>query len=159
MYICNVTKLNLINLSMEKFKDHKDLVYNIMGAAMKVHSVLNYGMAEAVYQEALQLELLDNGIRSEREKEIHCYYKHHLLEKTYKADLMVDDILIEMKSVRETLPEHRAQLFNYMRLTRTPVGLLINFGKKSLQGERYGFIEETNECVLLDKNMEIIDFN
>ena len=48
---------------------------------------------------------------------------------------------------------HRAQLFNYMRLTKKPVGLLINFGQPSLQGERYGYDEETNECILLDKNM------
>lgn len=46
-----------------------------------------------------------------------------------------------------------AQLFNYMRLTKKPIGLLINFGQSSLQSERYGYNEETNECILLDKNM------
>ena len=47
----------------------------------------------------------------------------------------------------------RQQLFNYLRLTRKPIGLLINFGQPSLQGERYGYDEETNECILLNKNM------
>lgn len=93
---------------MDKFTDYKDLVYNIIGSAMKVHSVLNYGIAEALYQESLYLELLDNGIKSEREKEICCHYKHHQLNKTYKADLVVGDILVELKSVAELLPEHRA---------------------------------------------------
>ncbi|WP_297226093.1 GxxExxY protein [uncultured Prevotella sp.] len=143
---------------MDKFTGYKDLVYNIIGSAMKVHSVLNYGIAEALYQESLYLELLDNGIKSEREKEICCHYKHHQLNKTYKADLVVGDILVELKSVAELLPEHRAQLFNYLRLTKYPVGVLINFGKKNLQGERYGFIEETNECVLLDKRMKILNY-
>ena len=144
---------------MDNFKGYKDLVYRIIGAAMKVHSILNYGISEALYQESLQLELADNGVDSEREKEIRCYYKHHLLDKKYKADLVVGDIIVELKSVKDILPEHRAQLFNYMRLTKSPIGLLVNFGKKGLQGERYGFIEETNECVLLDKNMNILGYD
>ncbi len=141
---------------MDNFNGYKDMVYNIIGSAMRVHSILNYGLSEALYQESLQLELADNGVDSEREKEICCYYKHHLLDKMYKADLVVGDVIVELKSVKEILPEHRAQLFNYMRLTKSPIGLLVNFGKKSLQGERYGFIEESNECVLLDKNMNIV---
>ena len=60
---------------------------------------------------------------------------------------------MELKSVDELCAAHRAQLFNYMRLTKKPVGLLINFGQSSLQGERYGYDEENNECILLDKNM------
>lgn len=55
---------------MENFKGYKDVVFHIIGAAMKVHTVLNYGIAEAIYQESLQLELLDRGIKSDREKEI-----------------------------------------------------------------------------------------
>ena len=144
---------------MDNFNGYKDLTYSIIGSAMRVHSILNYGLSEALYQESLQLELADNGVGSEREKEIRCYYKHHLLDKTYKADLVVGDIIVELKSVKEILPEHRAQLFNYLRLTKSPIGLLINFGKKSLQGERYGFIEENNECVLLDKNMNVLGYD
>jgi GxxExxY protein len=68
-------------------------------------------------------------------------------------DLVVGDIIIELKSVAEINSSHRAQLFNYMRLTKKPIGLLINFGQECLQGERYAYFEDTNECVLLDKNM------
>ena len=89
----------------------------------------------------------------EREKQLPCYYKHHKLEKFYQMDIVVGDVVVELKSVDELNSAHRAQLFNYLRLTKKPIGLLINFGQSSLQGERYGYDEETNECILLDKNM------
>ena len=121
---------------------------------MNVHDELSWGLLEPVYNEALHLELLDNNIANEREKHLPCYYKHHQLEKFYQMDLVVDDVVVELKSVEELNSAHRAQLFNYLRLTRKPIGLLINFGQPSLQGERYGYDEETNECILLNKNME-----
>ncbi len=137
-------------------RKYKDAVYEIIGAAMDVHSELNWGLLEPVYNEALHLELLDRGIDSEQEKLLPCFYKHHQLEKFYKMDLVVDDVIVELKSVKELTSAHRAQLFNYLRLTQKPIGLLINFGQPSLQGERYAYIEETNECVLLDKNMNML---
>lgn len=79
------------------------------------------------------------------------------MEKHYQMDLVVEDeVIVELKSVSKLIPVHRAQLFNYMRLTRMPIGILINFGQSKLQGERYGLIAETNECVLLDKDMNIL---
>ena len=135
-------------------KKYKDIVYRIIGAAMEVHCELNWGLLEPVYNEALHLELLDRGIENEREQQVPCYYKNHLLEKNYQMDIVVDDVIVELKSVSELNSSHRAQLFNYLRLTKKPIGLLINFGQESLQGERYAFDEETNECVLLDKNMK-----
>lgn len=141
---------------MYNYTEYKDIVYKIIGAAMTVHSELNWGLLEQVYQEALHLELKDIGIESMREVEIPCFYKNHNLEKKYKMDLVVGDIIVELKSCKEIIPAHRAQLFNYMRLTKKPIGLLINFGNRSLQGERYAWIEETNECVLLDKNMNLL---
>jgi GxxExxY protein len=141
---------------MYNFKQYRDVVYKIIGASMKVHDVLKWGLLEPVYQEALHLELEDRGIENVREKEITCFYKHHQLDKKYKMDIVVDDVIVELKSVKEIIPAHRAQLFNYLRLTKQPVGLLINFGNSSLQGERYAFIEETNECILLDKDMNLL---
>lgn len=121
---------------------------------MEVHRALNYGLLESVYQEAIHLELLDMGIDNECEKKIQIYYKEHLLDKTYKMDVVVDDVVVELKSVTQILPAHRAQLCNYLRLTKKPVGLLINFGEKSLIGERWAYDKETNDCVLVDRNME-----
>ena len=135
-------------------KDYKDIVYKVIGAAMDVHNELNWGLLEPIYNEALHIELLDRGIDNEREKTISCFYKHHILEKHYQMDLVVGDIIVELKSVDALTSAHRAQLFNYLRLTKKPIGLLINFGQESLQGERYAFFEESNECVLLDRNME-----
>jgi len=135
------------------YRKYKDTVYEIIGAAMVVHNELNWGLLEPVYNEALHLELLDRGIDNESEKLLNCYYKHHTMEKFYKMDIVVGDIVVELKSVDELNSAHRAQLFNYLRLTKKPVGLLINFGCESLEGERYGYDPVTNECILLDKNM------
>ena len=135
---------------------YEDKVYKIIGAAMAVHSELNWGLLEPVYQEALHLELLDRGIDNQREQEITVYYKKHVLDKKYKMDIVVDDIIVELKSVTSLAPAHRAQLCNYLRLTRKPLGLLINFGEESLIGERWAYDADTNECFIVDRNMEPI---
>lgn len=137
-------------------------VYQIIGAAREVHSELGWGLLEAVYQESLHLELLDCGIDNQREKEIQVYYKKHLLDKKYKMDIVVDDIIIELKSVTQLIPAHRAQLCNHLRLTRKPLGLLINFGEESLIGERWAYDKDTNECFIVNRNMEPlseVDYN
>lgn len=123
---------------------------------MEVHSELSWGLLEAVYQEALHLELLNLGIENECEKEIEVYYKKHLLNKKYRMDLVIDDIIIELKSVTSLVPAHRAQLCNYLRLTHKPLGLLINFGEESLIGERWAYDADTNDCFIVDRNMEPI---
>ena len=133
---------------------HSNTVYKIIGAAMTVHSELNWGLLEPVYQEALHLELLDRGIDNIREQEVPVYYKEYLLEKKYRMDIVVGDIIVELKSVTKLVPAHRAQLCNYLRLTRKPLGLLINFGEESLIGERWAYDADTNECFIVDRNME-----
>ena len=142
---------------MKFFRQYKDIVYSIIGSAMEVHSTLHWGLLEAVYNESLCFELADRGIDHISEKQLSCFYKTHELKKSYKMDVVVGDVVVELKSVSAILPAHRAQLFNYLRLTKHPVGILVNFGTKKLQGERYGYIEETNECVLLDRNMDIVN--
>ena len=141
----------MLNLSK-----YANKVYKIIGAAMTVHSELSWGLLEPVYQEALHLELLDRGIDNQREQEITVYYKKHVLDKKYKMDIVVDDIIIELKSVSSLSPAHRAQLCNYLRLTRKPLGLLINFGEESLVGERWAYDADTNDCYIVDRNMEPI---
>ena len=69
-------------------------------------------------------------------------------------DIVAGDIIVELKSVTHLSSVHRAQLCNYLRLTRKPIGLLINFGEESLIGERWAFDEYTNECYIVDRNME-----
>ena len=147
---------------MTDLSKYANIVYKIIGAAMTVHSELGYGLLEPVYQEALHLELLDRDIANNREIELPIYYKEHLLEKKYRMDIVVDDVIVELKSVTCLASGHRAQLCNYLRLTRKPLGLLINFGEENLIGERWAYDKPTNDCFLVDKNMEPIvdaDYN
>ena len=136
-----------------ELKKYKELVYQIIGSAMTVHAEMRWGLLEPVYQEALSWELSQRNITNIREQEIEIYYKNHRLDKKYKMDILVGDIVLEIKSVVKMLPAHRAQLCNYLRLSRKPIGILINFGEKDLIGERWAYEEETNECFLIDKNM------
>ena len=136
------------------FKKYRNLVYRVIGAAMEVHKELNWGLLEPLYNEAMHLELSNMGIAHETLKNLPCYYKGQKMEKHYQMDIVVqDDVIVELKSASKLISAHRAQLFNYMRITKKPIGLLINFGQPRLQGERYGLDPVSNECVLLDKDM------
>ena len=137
-------------------KDYKQIVYDIIGSAMEVHRELRWGMLEPLYNEALYRELNSRGIPCMRELPVPCYYKGQKMDKYYQLDLVVGDVIVELKANKSIDSVHRSQLFNYMRLTKKPIGLLINFGQPSLQGERYAYFMETNECVLLDKEMNIV---
>lgn len=141
---------------MNDYTKYSQLVFDIIGSAMAVHKELRWGLHEAIYNEALSLELDNRGIIGLAEQPIHCYYKGQLLEKQYRADLIVGDILVELKSCKEIIPQHRSQLFNYLRLTKLPIGLLLNFSEKGLTGERYGYDATSNKCHLLDRNLVIV---
>ena len=116
---------------------------------MEVYNTLGYGMAEPVYQEAFDMEMKLQGMEPEREKQLRLYYKDILMEKTYFADFYYKGIVIEMKAVDKIISDHRAQLFNYMRISKQQIGILLNFGEKSLRAERYVFDEDVNRFVLL----------
>ena len=134
---------------------YKTKVYQIIGAAMAVRKELRGGLLEAIYEEALCLELTKSGIPWEREKELSVFYKGQKLHKTFRMDIVVDDdIIVELKAMSFLAPEHRAQLCNYLRLTNLPVGLLINFGESKLTAERWCFDPKSNECFLADVNMQ-----
>ena len=116
---------------------HKTEVYNIIGAAMEVHKELGCGFLEAVYQEALELEFQYRKIPYEREVQLDIYYKEQLLKKHYEADFICyDKIIVELKALSALTSEHESQLLNYLKSTGLKVGLLINFGRKSLEYKR-----------------------
>lgn len=122
-------------------------IYSIIGAAMRVHSELKHGLLESVYQESLAIELGLRNIPHESEKLIRIYYRGIPLEKYYRADIVCyDDIILELKAVDKILPEHRAQLFNYLRLTKAKIGILMNFGDNSFKSETYSYNQVTNQC-------------
>ena len=124
-------------------------IYRVVGVAMEVYNTLGYGMAEPVYQEAFDMEMKLQGMEPEREKQLLLYYKDMLMEKTYYADFYYNGIVIEMKAVDKIISDHRAQLFNYMRISKQQKGILLNFGEKSLRAERYVFDEDVDRFVLL----------
>ena len=102
--------------------------YALIAAAIEVHKEIGGGLLEEIYQQSLELELKIRGIPFESKKPLHVYYKGQLLEQKYIPDLMVcDQIVVELKAVQTLIPEHEAQLINYMRITQQAVGYLINF--------------------------------
>jgi GxxExxY protein len=113
--------------------------FQFMGAAFEVYNQLGYGMAEEVYQQSLEVELELRSIPFRTKHELPVFYKARLLNTKYKPDLIVfEGIVVELKAVAQLLPEHEAQLFNYLRIARSPVGYLVNFGRKGeLQWKRF----------------------
>ena len=102
--------------------------YAIRGAIYEVYKTLGAGFLEAVYQEALELELAARGIPYKSQSEITINYKGNRLRQTYRADIICfDKVILELKAVKQLLPEHAAQLQNYLRATGTKLGLLVNF--------------------------------
>ena len=113
-----------------------DLTYKIIGAAMEVHKTLGPGFLEAVYEEALAYELKKLGLAFERQKALAVYYKGMILGD-YRADFVVENsVIIELKAQKALTPVDEAQLINYLKATNLRVGLLFNFGARSLQQVR-----------------------
>ena len=105
-----------------------DEVYAIQGAIYEVYKTLGAGSLEGVYQEVLEFELASRGIPYKSQPEITIAYKGKRLRQTYRADIICyDSIILELKAVKQLLPEHSAQLYNYLRATEMKLGLLVNF--------------------------------
>lgn len=105
-------------------------MYAIMGAAFDVHNELGSGFLEAVYQEAMEAELLSRGIPFVAQQPIGIKYKGQALESHYYADLLCyNGIIVELKALRSMSGIEEAQLLNYLKATGLKIGLLINFGK------------------------------
>jgi GxxExxY protein len=110
---------------------YKDEGYKLMGAAFEVYNDRGYGLGEEIYQECLEIELGIRAIPFHAKQELTCFYKGRELRRRYVPDLFVFNCLVvELKAVSQLVPEHEAQLINYMRLSRQPVGYSINFGHK-----------------------------
>ena len=122
---------------MEKLK-YKDITQKIIGASFEVHSFLGNGFQEVIYQRALAWELTQAGLSFAREIEQEIFYKD--LPKPIgkrRADFVVEQkVLVELKAKKEIEDVHLAQVLNYLKAYRLEVGLLINFGTKSLTFKR-----------------------
>ncbi|MFZ1932146.1 MAG: GxxExxY protein [Thermoguttaceae bacterium] len=118
---------------------YKEEGYKLMGAAFEVYNQLGYGMAEEIYQWSLEIELGLRGIPFQSKRQLTVFYKDRQLETRYVPDLFAfNAVMIELKAVTDLNSDHEAQLFNYMRIARQPVGYLINFGHRGeLQWKRF----------------------
>lgn len=117
---------------------HQADTYNIIGAAMEVHKYLGCGFTEKVYQDALAKEFARQGIPFKREYPLQVIYKGEILDSTYIPDFICyNKIIVELKAVQEIEPYQQAQAYNYAKVAHMDVALLINFGKTSLDFERF----------------------
>ena len=120
----------------EKYK-YSELTGRIIGCAMAVHSALGNGFQEVIYQRALQIEMEDQGLSFAREFEMPIHYKNVRIG-TRRVDFLVEDKLsVELKAVIKIENVHLAQAINYLEAYNLQVGLLINFGERSLQFKRF----------------------
>tara|TARA_R100001530_G_scaffold40000_1_gene30803 strand:+ start:2124 stop:2543 length:420 start_codon:yes stop_codon:yes gene_type:complete len=118
-----------------KYK-HSDLTSKIIGCAMRVHSALGNGFQEVIYQRALEIEMNDEGIPFKREFEMPIFYKRQQIG-TRRVDFLVnDEVALELKAIIKLEDVHLAQAINYLEAYDIEVGLLINFGAKSLEFKR-----------------------
>lgn len=116
---------------------YKEESYKIIGAAMEVHRELGKGFLESVYQEAIEIELTALQIPFRKEVPLNIKYKNRNLSKYFVADFVCfEKIILELKSIPDLSIEHTSQVFNYLRATDMKLGILINFGAKSLQYKR-----------------------
>lgn len=116
---------------------YKDEAFQIIGAAQEVHRQLGYGFLEPVYQDALAIEFTLRSVPYEKEKPLSILYKGHTLEKYYQADFFCyGKIIVELKALSQLTNDHEAQVLNYLKVTNTKLGILINFGQKSLVFKR-----------------------
>lgn len=118
--------------------EHKysDLTAKIIGCAMRVHSALGNGFQEVIYQRALEIEMADEGLGFSREHEMPVYYKGQQIG-TRRVDFLVEGIVsVELKAIIKLEEVHLAQAINYLEAYDLEIGLLINFGSRSLEFKR-----------------------
>lgn len=127
------------------------LTYEIIGAAIEVHTQLGPGLLESIYHECMKIELTNRGIPFRTEMSVPISYNDQVLETVLRCDLYVaDSVVVELKAVKAFEPIFEAQLLTYMRLLDSPKGVLINFncmsifhgGQKTLVSDKYRMLLE-----------------
>jgi GxxExxY protein len=119
----------------EEYK-YKEMTHKIIGAAMQVHKVLGNGFQEVIYQRAMEIEMPLYGLDFNREFEMPIWYREQQIG-TRRVDFLVEDVVsVELKALTKLEDVHLAQAINYLEAYHIEVGLLINFGSKSLEFKR-----------------------
>ena len=124
--------------AISEYNKKYEFFREITGEAMRVHRKFRGGLLESAYEAALKYLLEQKGYAVERQVFVPMYWDNVRLDQDYRLDLLVNDnIILELKAVNFVDKSHRRQLFNYMHLTHTEYGMLINFGGDSLFSEWY----------------------
>ncbi|MEO5674874.1 MAG: GxxExxY protein [Chitinophagales bacterium] len=119
----------------EEYK-YSDITQRIIGCAMRVHSALGCGFPEIIYHRAMIIEMKDDGLNFESEKEVTVYYKIQVIGKR-RVDFFVEDVVsVEIKAISELNDSNLNQGLNYLEAFKIEIGLLLNFGAKTLQFKR-----------------------
>lgn len=146
MHINTVLLIWYKKIIMITQKQIDDLTYKIIGAAIEVHKIMGRGLLESVYHQCLKEELNIRGINYVSEMKIPVIYKEKELISDFRCDLLVENlVIVELKAIAEIHPIIEAQILNYMKLTKSPKGILINFncsnifkdGQKTFVNEYY----------------------
>lgn len=131
------SKAQITQMGNKKNFPLKEITYQIIGIAMKIHKQLGPGFLEAVYEEALIIEFRKNKIGFKNQVSLDIYYEGYKLKKKYRADFIINDkILIEVKKIGKLTKIDEMQMINYLKAANLKVGLLLNFGGTSLQWKR-----------------------
>lgn len=131
----NTQKITMNSIIDKKYL-HSELTGKIIGCAMEVHSILGNGFQEVIYQRALANEMHLQGLNFSREHQMNILYKGEMIG-TRRVDFFVEEkVMVEIKAVIELQDVHLAQAINYLEAYSLEIGLLINFGSRSLQFKR-----------------------
>ncbi len=129
-----LTAENAENAEMTEREELDRITDSIIGDAIEVHRALGPGLLESAYEACLAFELVEHGLRIERQKPLPVVYRDVKLDCGYRLDILVEEaVVVEIKAVDHIAPIHKAQLLSYLRLSRCMVGLLINFNVRMLK--------------------------
>ena len=118
----------------------KEESFKIIGICMEIHKTLGMGLKEINYKDAMEIEFIENNIPYEREKRFSIKYKERILRNPYQADFLVyDSIILEVKSLSAIIESHTYQALSYLSVAQQKLGMIINFGEKSLTWKRIVF--------------------
>ena len=116
---------------------HEELTRNILAACFEVSNELGAGFLESVYEKALLIALRQKGLSADAQVPIYISFRGRIVGQFF-ADIQVEkQVIIELKAVTTLMPEHKAQLINYLKAADIEVGLLVNFGNPRLEYRRY----------------------
>ncbi len=118
----------------------KEESFKIIGICMEIHKTLGMGLKEINYKDAMEIEFIDNNIPYEREKRFSVKYKERIFRNPYSADFLVyNSIILEVKSVAAIIENHTYQTLSYLSVSQQKLGMVINYGEKSLAWKRVVF--------------------